>query len=119
MMTMCMSDPFGNDDTETQRAERCASCSVLGCTVYRLAGPPAPVAQPPSALDTQVAGSHYKDMAIQPVEFITRNNLGFLEGNVIKRVCRYRSKAGAQDLRKAIHELQLMLELHYPGDVQS
>jgi hypothetical protein len=74
---------------------------------------PAPA---PSALDTQVAGSHYKDMVIQPVEFITRNNIGFLPGCVIKRVCRYKSKAGAQDLRKAIHELQLMLELEYPGE---
>jgi hypothetical protein len=55
-------------------------------------------------------------MVIQPVEFITRNGIGFLPGCVIKRVCRYRSKAGAQDLRKAIHELQLMLELEYPGD---
>ena len=77
------------------------------------------VAPAPSALDVQIAGSHYKDMVIQPAEFITRNGLGFLEGNVIKRVCRYRRKAGAQDLRKAIHELQLMLELHYPGDTQS
>ena len=69
----------------------------------------------PSALDTQVAGSHYKDMVIQPVEFITRNKIGFLPGCVIKRVCRYKDKAGAEDLRKAIHELQLMLELEYPS----
>lgn len=68
----------------------------------------------PSALDTQVAGSHYKDMVIQPVEFITRNKIGFLPGCVIKRVCRYKDKNGAEDLRKAIHELQLMLELEYP-----
>jgi hypothetical protein len=66
-----------------------------------------------SALDTQVAGSHYQ-MAIQPVEFITRNNLTFLEGCVIKRVCRHRRKAGKEDLLKAIHELQLMIELEYP-----
>lgn len=76
----------------------------------------APVPPSPSALDTQVAGDHYCTMKIQPVEFITRNGLGFLEGCVIKRVCRYRRKAGAQDLRKAIHELQLLLELNYPGD---
>ena len=72
----------------------------------------------PSALDTQVAGSHYKDMVIQPVEFITRNKIGFLPGCVIKRVCRYKGKAGAEDLRKAIHELQLMLELEYPGEAK-
>jgi hypothetical protein len=74
------------------------------------------VTSPGSALDTQVAGDHYRSMVIQPVEFITRNGIGFLPGCVIKRVCRYKSKAGAQDLRKAIHELQLMLELEYPGD---
>ena len=50
---------------------------------------------------------------IQPVEFITRNGIGFLPGCVIKRVCRYRSKAGVEDLRKAIHELELMIELEY------
>ena len=64
-----------------------------------------------SALDKQVAGSHYKNMAIQPVEFITRNGIGFLEGCVIKRVCRWRAKDGVQDLQKAIHELELLIEI--------
>ena len=66
-----------------------------------------------SALDTQVAGSHYS-MPIQPVEFITKNKLTFLEGCIIKRVCRHRNKNGKEDLLKAIHELQLMIELEYP-----
>mgnify|MGYP003345386804 CR=1 FL=1 len=60
-----------------------------------------------SPLDTQVGGIHYKDFAIQPVEFITKNKLSFLEGCVVKRVCRHRSKNGAEDIRKAIHELEL------------
>lgn len=63
-----------------------------------------------SALDVQVGGGHYKDMVIQPAEFITRNKIGFLEGNVIKRVCRWRNKDGVKDLRKAIHELELLIE---------
>jgi hypothetical protein len=67
-----------------------------------------------SALDTQIGGSHYK-MAIQPVEFIHKNGLGFLEGNVVKRVCRHRNKNGKEDLLKAIHELQLLIELEYPA----
>jgi Protein of unknwon function (DUF3310) len=67
-----------------------------------------------SALDTQVAGSHYKNFAIQPVEFIHKNDLGFLEGCIVKRVCRHRNKNGAEDLRKAIHELELLIELEYP-----
>jgi hypothetical protein len=66
-----------------------------------------------TALDRQEGGSHYKDCAIQPVEFIMANKLSFLEGCVIKRVCRHRNKNGAEDLRKAIHELELMLQLEY------
>jgi len=63
-----------------------------------------------SALDTQVGGGHYKNMKIQPVEFIHVNGIGFLEGCVIKRVCRYRDKNGVEDLKKAQHELQLLIE---------
>ena len=66
------------------------------------------------ALDRQEGGGHYKDFAIQPVEFITANKLSFLEGCVIKRVRRHRAKNGAEDIRKAIHELELLLELEYP-----
>lgn len=63
-------------------------------------------------LNRQVAGSHYKDMKIQPVEFITANNLGFLEGCIIKRICRWRSKDGLQDLLKIKHEVDLLIQLH-------
>jgi hypothetical protein len=69
-----------------------------------------------SALDTQEGGSHYKDMVIQPVTFITCNNIPFLEGNVIKYVCRHANKNGVQDIDKAIHYLQLIKELHYHGE---
>ena len=65
-------------------------------------------------LDRQEGGSHYKDCTIQPVEFITANKLNFLEGCVIKRICRHRRKNGAEDIRKAIHELELLLALEYP-----
>ena len=66
-----------------------------------------------SALSTQVGGDHYSKLAIQPVEYITRNGLGFVEGSVIKYVTRHRSKGGAEDIRKAIHFLNLLLELEY------
>lgn len=69
-----------------------------------------------SALNKQEGGSHYKDMVIQPVEFITKNNIPFLEGNVIKYVCRHASKNGKQDIEKAIHYLELIKELHYGND---
>lgn len=65
-------------------------------------------------LDTQVGGGHYKDLKIQPVEFIHANGLGFMEGAVIKYVARHKAKNGRQDLEKAIHFLQLLLELEYP-----
>jgi hypothetical protein len=63
-----------------------------------------------SALDRQEGGSHYKGYAIQPVEFIHQNDLGFLEGCVIKRLCRWQMKDGIKDLRKAIHEIELLIE---------
>ena len=68
-----------------------------------------------SALDKQVQGTHYKNMIIQPVEFIVKNNISFLEANVIKYVCRHREKNGIEDLNKAIHYLELAKELYY-GD---
>ena len=66
-----------------------------------------------TALDTQIGGEHYKKYAIQPVEFITNNELGFLEGCVIKRICRYENKNGLEDLKKAKHEIDLLIELKY------
>ena len=65
-----------------------------------------------SATNMQVGGNHYSQMAIQPVEFIMRNKLDFLQGNVIKYVCRYRSKNGRQDLQKAIHCIELLIEMY-------
>ena len=66
-----------------------------------------------SALDHQVGGDHYKNFVIQPVEFITKNNLGFLQGSIIKRICRYDkpSGKGLQDLQKAKHEIDLLIQL--------
>jgi hypothetical protein len=68
-----------------------------------------------NALDVQIGGSHYKDCKIQPVEFIEANGLQFLEGCVIKRVTRHDKPTGKgkQDIEKAMHELQLLLELRY------
>ena len=47
--------------------------------------------------DKQIGGNHYKDFHIQPYEFISKNDLSFFQGNVIKYVCRYKNKAGIQD----------------------
>lgn len=67
----------------------------------------------PSALAIQVGGTHYKDFAIQPVEYIHANKLGFCEGNVVKYITRHAAKNGADDIRKVIHYCQLLLELQY------
>lgn len=67
-----------------------------------------------SALDVQVGGGHYKSMAIQPVQYIHANQIPFMEGSVIKYVSRHRAKNGAADIKKAIHFLNLILELDYP-----
>ena len=61
----------------------------------------------------QIGGSHYKDFVIQPSEFIHKNRIGFLEGNVIKYVCRHNKKMGRQDLEKAKHYIDLILEFEY------
>lgn len=66
-----------------------------------------------SALRHQVGGHHYNELPIQSVEFMQRNALGYCAGNVIKYVCRHRSKNGAQVLRKAIHYLELLLAIEY------
>ena len=68
-----------------------------------------------SALDKQVSGNHYKDKGIQPIVYIHANDLGFCEGNVIKYVTRHKEKNGAADICKAIHYLELLLELEYAG----
>jgi hypothetical protein len=60
--------------------------------------------------DVQIGGSHYKDMKIQPIEFIVGNNIPYIEGNIIKYICRWRSKNGVEDLEKAKHYLEMLIE---------
>lgn len=67
-----------------------------------------------TALSKQVGGDHYKNFAIQPVKFITANNLGYIEGNVIKYLCRHEHKNGRKDLEKAIHYIEMLMDLKYP-----
>jgi hypothetical protein len=64
-----------------------------------------------SPLDIQVGGNHYKDLRIQPVEYIHANKLGYFEGNVIKYVSRWRAKNGIMDLHKARHYIDLLIQL--------
>ena len=64
-----------------------------------------------SALDKQIGGSHYKDMAIQPIEYIHKNGLGFCEGNVVKYITRWKTKNGIEDLKKVIHYAELLIQM--------
>lgn len=72
--------------------------------------------KPGKHTERQVGGDHYRDMKIQPVEFIHTNDIGFMEGSVIKYVCRHRRKGGREDLEKAVHFLELLMELEYPPE---
>lgn len=82
------------------------------------AGHPGPVEMidPPSALDRQEGGGHYRDLKIQPIEFIHANGIGYMEGNVVKYIVRHGSKGKEEDVRKALHYCQLILQLQYGVD---
>lgn len=61
-------------------------------------------------MQKQVGGGHYKDLKIQPIEYILENNLGYCEANVVKYITRWRSKNGVEDLRKAKHYIDFLIE---------
>jgi len=65
--------------------------------------------------DMQVGGSHYKDNVIQPWDYIVANDLGYLEGNVVKYVSRWKNKNGVEDLKKAQHYLAKLIEVAIDG----
>jgi|TARA_R100001443_G_scaffold2847_1_gene9410 hypothetical protein len=67
-----------------------------------------------SAYKKQIGGSHYKNMKIQPSKFINDNKLLFAEGNAIKYICRHKQKGERQDLEKAKHYIDMILERDYP-----
>ena len=66
-----------------------------------------------SVYKKQVGGTHYKDMKIQPSEFINENKLLFAEGNAIKYICRHQYKGGKEDLKKAKHFIDMIIERDY------
>lgn len=63
-----------------------------------------------SELDKQEGGDHYVKLKIQPIEYITANNLGYCEGNILKYITRYKTKGGIEDLKKALHYLKILIE---------
>lgn len=100
--------------TEFIECEVCGTADGKHTLHCPYSGVKAMVDKTPSALDTQVAGGHYKNRAIQPVEYIHTNGLGFLEGCIVKRITRWRDKPATdrfEDLRKIKHEVDLLIEL--------
>lgn len=87
--------------------EPCLTC--LRSSTY-----PAYVAETP--LNVQEGGQHYKSKAIQPIVYIHANNLGFCEGNVVKYITRHKDKNGIEDLKKAKHYIDLLIELEYKNE---
>jgi hypothetical protein len=65
------------------------------------------------AEDVQIGGDHYKIYKIQPTEFIYSNSIPFIEGNVIKYVMRHKHKNGIEDLKKARHYIDLLIQYEY------
>jgi hypothetical protein len=63
-----------------------------------------------SAKKKQIGGNHYLKYKIAPVEFIIKNNIGFVEGNIIKYILRFKEKGGVQDLLKAKHYIELLID---------
>lgn len=89
---------------------------VLGPRPAHLPMVPTPVVtidtlMPMTVNEVQVGGDHYKKNAIQPWDYITSNQLGYLEGNIVKYVSRWKDKGGRQDLEKAKHYLDKLLEV--------
>ena len=63
------------------------------------------------ATDKQIGGKHYKEYKIQPIEFITKNKLSFIQGCIIKYICRFENKNGIEDLKKIKHYCDLQIQL--------
>jgi len=72
-----------------------------------------------NANDTQIDGNHYKSKAIQPWDYIVANDIPYLEGNVIKYVSRWRDKGGVNDLRKARHYLDKLIEVETKDELRT
>lgn len=79
---------------------------------YRVISSGEPSTKQTKANDIQVAGDHYRKLPIQTWDFIAANNIGFFEGNAIKYLTRWQSKGGVEDLRKAKHYIEKLIEIH-------
>jgi hypothetical protein len=100
-------------------AQKLCTCRDTPRRVVRDGAVAVPLPGPQSATSEQVGGDHYKSLAIQPAEFIHRNGIGYLEGNVIKYIVRHKQKGRREDVEKAIHYCRLILEMDYAPKASS
>jgi hypothetical protein len=98
---------YGTDNVEH---EAVAVTTIIKESAVKESLTTEPATNKTSALYTQEGGDHYKLMKIQPVEYILANNIGFAEGSIIKYVSRWKNKNGIQDLKKARHFLDILIE---------
>lgn len=98
-----------NCDPDKYRWEHVYSSGDI--VAYMLVDEPPTEQTKPTALATQIGGDHYKKMKIQPTDFIMQNGLDFCQGNAIKYICRFRDKNGVQDLEKAKHYIDMLIEM--------
>ena len=68
------------------------------------------------SLSTQVGGSHYTKLKIQPMEYSMANGLNACQHTAIKYLTRYKDKNGVEDLRKAIHTIEMLIEFEMRGE---
>ncbi len=68
------------------------------------------------ASEKQVGGGHYKNLKIQPMEYCLQNNLNYAQSNAIKYITRYKDKNGIEDLKKATHCIELLIEFEEKVD---
>ena len=105
---------WGGPASTWLRVKACVPTPQEGVFAVPIPQQPVAASAGSKAADTQVGGSHYKGLAIQPAEYCQRNRLPYCEANVVKYVTRHREKNGREDIEKAIHYLQLLLEIEYP-----
>jgi hypothetical protein len=97
------------NNPELSAREIAKKAKVSIATVYKLRKSPKQDSVP--ANEIQEGGRHYKEMAIQTWDYIIANSIGYMEGNVIKYVSRWKDKGGIEDLKKARHYLDKLIEV--------
>jgi len=105
-----------NEKELTDEHRLCPQCKGVGCFSDAFAGYCCGAcleASKDDPMTRQEGGDHYRKLAIQPIEYIHKNKLPFIEGCIVKLVTRHRDKGKAEDVRKALHFCELLLKLEY------